>query len=184
MTELTFAALCGSLRRASMTRMLRATLPDLAPKGVHIVDVEIDAVPLFNGDIRADSGTPPAVTALCEALAAADAVVLCSPEYNRMVPGALKNAMDWVSTEPGFPMSGKPVAVMTQSPGPRGGNMSNYAWRQVLSVIGAEVVPGPDVSLGLMEGKVDGGKLVDEPSRKLVAKQLGLLADRARLLKG
>ena len=184
MPEMTFAALCGSLRRASMTRMLRATLPELAPEGVRIVDVEIDEVPLFNEDIRDDSGTPAPVAALCEAIAAADAVVICSPEYNRMVPGGLKNAMDWISTEPGYPMSGKPVAVMTQSPGPRGGNMSNYAWRQVLSVIGAEVVPGPDVSIGLMEGKVDGGKLVDEGARKLVAKQLGLLADRTRLLKG
>ena len=184
MPEMTFAALCGSLRRASMTRMLRATLPELAPEGVRIVDVEIDEVPLFNEDIRDDSGTPAPVAALCEAIAAADAVVICSPEYNRMVPGGLKNAMDWISTEPGYPMSGKPVAVMTQSPGPRGGNMSNYAWRQVLSVIGAEVVPGPDVSIGLMEGKVDGGKLVDEGARKLVAKQLDLLADRTRLLKG
>lgn len=179
MTDLTFVALCGSLRRASMTRMLRATLPELAPEGVRVQEVEIDAIPMFNEDIRAESGTPGPVTALCEAIKAADAVVICSPEYNRMVPGALKNAMDWVSTEPGYPMSGKPVAVLTQSPGPRGGNMANYAWRQVLSVIGAEVVPGPDVSIGLMEGKVAEGKLVDEPSRKLVAKALAALAARA-----
>ncbi|SNY40067.1 chromate reductase [Pseudooceanicola antarcticus] len=176
MSQITFVALCGSLRRASMTRMLRATLPELAPEGVRIVDVEIDDLPLFNEDIRAESGTPAPVKALCETIAAADAVVLCSPEYNRMVPGALKNAMDWISTEPGYPMSGKPVSVMTQSPGPRGGNMSNYAWRQVLSVIGAEVVPGPDVSIGLMEDKVADGKLVDEAARKLVSRQLGQLA--------
>lgn len=172
------AALSGSLRAGSMTTQMRNTLPELAPEGMEIEMVEIDDLPLFNEDLREDGKAPAPVTRLCEALAGADGIVLCSPEYNRSVPGVLKNATDWASTDQSAPLKAKPMVILTQSVGTRGGNMSHYAWRQILSAIGADVVVGPDVSIGPMADKLEDGRLVEEEARSLIARQLELLAGK------
>jgi chromate reductase, NAD(P)H dehydrogenase (quinone) len=173
-------ALSGSLRADSMTTQMRNTLPELAPEGMVIEIIEIHDIPLFNEDLRVDGVSPEPVRRICGAIGAADGLVICSPEYNRSVPGVLKMVTDWASTEPGAPLSRKPVSILTQSSGTRGGNLSHYAWRQILSVINADAVLGPDVSIGTMQDKLEGGRVVDEATRKLIARQLGLLSDKIR----
>ncbi|QPM91270.1 NADPH-dependent FMN reductase [Pseudooceanicola algae] len=181
MAKMTLAALSGSLRAGSMSTQMRDTLPELAPDGMQVDCVDIHDVPLFNEDLRVEGVSPPAVARICNALAQADGIVICSPEHNRSVPGVLKMVTDWASTEKGAPLKGKPMVVLTQSSGARGGNLAHYAWRQILSVIGADVVVGPDVSIGLMQDKLQDGRVVDDRARDQIARQLDLLAARIEL---
>src|SRR6185369_76985 len=90
----------GSLRKASFNRALLRAAVELAPATLQIETFELDAVPLYNGDVEA-VGDPPGVAALKQAIAAADAVLFVTPEYNHGVPGVMKNAVDWASRPAG-----------------------------------------------------------------------------------
>lgn len=113
-------AISGSIRRASHCTTVLRSLPPLLPPGVTLDIFPLDEVPLYNADLDGDK-RPAAVVQLKSAIASADGLVLCSPEYNYGIPGVLKNAIDWAS-RPGFasPLKGKPVLIMTASPGTAG----------------------------------------------------------------
>jgi len=118
---LNLLAIPGSLRRESHCAAVLRSLPPLLPATVAFELFPLGEIPLYNADLDTDS--PPAgVVRLKQAIAAADGLVVCSPEYNYGIPGVLKNAIDWAS-RPGFasPLRGKPVLVMTASPGTAGG---------------------------------------------------------------
>src|SRR3712207_2929689 len=106
----------GSLRRGSYNTAALRAAQGLAPEGMTIEAAEIGDLPLYNDDVRL-AGYPPPAERLRGQLAAADAVLFVTPEYNYSVSGVLKNAIDWASRPPDQPFDGKPVAIMGASPG-------------------------------------------------------------------
>ena len=87
----------GSLRKGSYNTALLRAAAGLTPEGVTLDVVTLEGVPLYDGDLESSEGLPPAVTALKEAIVAADGVLLVTPEYNSGIPGVFKNAIDWTS---------------------------------------------------------------------------------------
>ncbi|HMT13723.1 MAG TPA: NAD(P)H-dependent oxidoreductase [Aestuariivirga sp.] len=139
----TVAVLVGSLRKESLTRKLALALAPLAPKGMNLKMVEIGDLPLFNADHENDP--PAAVKAFKKAIEAADAVLFATPEYNRSVPGALKNAIDWGSRPYGMSSwSGKPAAVISQSMGALSGFGANHHLRQSLVFLNMPTMAQPE----------------------------------------
>src|SRR5690606_10991161 len=108
---MTVLGLSGSLRAGSFNSALLRAARDLAPPGMKIEIYDISAIPFYNDDVRL-AGYPDEVARFREAIRAADGVLIASPEYNRSVPGVLKNAIDWASRRPDQPFAGKPMAIM------------------------------------------------------------------------
>ena len=135
--------LCGSLRRGSYNRRLLAAAAAELPRGVSLEVLEgLADIPPYNQDDE-DDATPEAVEALRDAITAADAVLIATPEYNASVPGQLKNALDWASRPfPHNALRGKPVAVVGASTGLFGAIWAQAELRKVLKAIGAHVVEG------------------------------------------
>lgn len=171
------AGICGSLRAASYNRALLRAAIDLAPEGVTIEPAEIRDVPPYDGDVEA-RGVPDVVGRLRERLAAADAVLFVSPEYNFSIPGVLKNAIDWVSRRPDPPLAGKPGAIMGASIGALGTARMQYQLRQTALALNIQMLGRPEVLVGKAQEKFDAsGTLTDEATRKAVAAQLVALRD-------
>lgn len=128
----------GSLRKASFnTRLLHAAAA-LAPEGVSFMGMTIEGIPLYNQDVEEADGIPPAVTALKEAIRAADGVLLVTPEYNNSMPGVFKNAIDWASRPPresAGVFRGRKFALIGASPGGFGTILSQNAWLPVLRTL-------------------------------------------------
>lgn len=179
---LRFVAMACSLRRGSYARAIADTLDELAPD-VAAVEVlgSLGDLPPCSQDVE-DVGVPAAVAALAAEVASADAVVIVAPEHNRSVPGALKNAIDWLSRLPERPLEQKPVAVQSASPGPLGGARAQEHLRQILAAAGAATLGRPEVAVAEVAAKVDAGSglLRDRETRRQVARQLRALAHLAR----
>ena len=131
--------ICGSLRRDSFNlKLLRAAVA-LAPAGTTIEIASIGDIPLYHGDVEAEHGLPLAVQALKDRIAAADGLLIATPEYNNGMPGVVKNAIDWLSrpaSDIGRVFGGRPVALMGATPGPGGTALSQAAWLPVLRTLG------------------------------------------------
>lgn len=165
--------MCGSLRSASLNKAIEATLPELAPDGMSFQSAPSFAeFPLYDADLQGRDGFPDGVRALADAVRHADGVIIVSPEYNYSVPGALKNAIDWVSRVPNQPFKHKPVALQSAAAGALGGSRMQYHLRQVMVFLEATVLAKPEVFVTFGAKKVENGRLVDEASRKAVADQL------------
>ena len=134
--------LCGSLRRGSYNRRLLEAAAAELPRGVTFEVYEgLADVPPYNEDIDEDGATPEAVRALRKQIAAADAVLIATPEYNASVPGQLKNALDWASRPfPNNALRDKPVAVVGASTGLFGAVWAQAELRKVLGAIGAQMI--------------------------------------------
>jgi chromate reductase, NAD(P)H dehydrogenase (quinone) len=129
----------GSLRKGSYNTALLRAAATMAPKGTEFVIGQISGISLYDGDVEATDGIPDAVTELKELIAAADGLLIATPEYNNSMPGVLKNAIDWLSRPPADikrVFGGKPVAVMGASPGGFGTILSQNAWLPVLRTLG------------------------------------------------
>lgn len=136
MTKL--VGLSGSLRRGSYNTALLEAARALTPDGVSLEIATIAGIPVYNGDDEARDGIPPAVSALKDLIAAADGLLLASPEYNNSLPGPLKNAIDWCTRPPNDAarvFGGKPVALMGASPGGFGTTLGQIAWLPVLRTL-------------------------------------------------
>ena len=135
----TIVGISGSLRQASFNSMLLRAAAAAAPAGTTIEIASIAGIPLYDGDLEAASGVPPAVTALKDRIAAADGLLIATPEYNNSIPGVLKNAIDWLS-RPGSDIPrvfrGRPVAIIGATPGPGGTLLSQAAWLPVIRTLG------------------------------------------------
>jgi chromate reductase len=135
----TIIGLCGSLRRGSFNLMLLRAAVAAAPPGTSIEIEPIREIPLYDGDVEADHGLPPAVQRLKDRIAAADGLLIVTPEYNNSIPGVLKNTIDWLSRPSAdIPrvFRGQPVAVIGATPGPGGTALSQAAWLPVLRTLG------------------------------------------------
>lgn len=165
----------GSLREKSYNSALLRALPDLAPAGMTLTAAPaFNTFPLYDADLQARSGVPAAVTALADAIRAADAVIIASPEYNWSIPGALKNALDWISRVDPQPFVEKPVAIQSATAGPLGGARMQYHLRMTMTFLNAFVFGAPEVFVGSAQTKFDAETLAlkDEATRKAVATQL------------
>jgi chromate reductase, NAD(P)H dehydrogenase (quinone) len=132
--------LSGSLRRGSFNSALLQTASGLMPDGAELAVGSIRGIPLYDGDLEAAEGIPEQVSALKDAISAADGLLLVTPEYNNSIPGVFKNAVDWLSRPPADikrVFGGKPVAVIGASQGGFGTILSQNAWLPVLHTLGA-----------------------------------------------
>ncbi len=169
----------GSLRAGSLNTALLRTAQEVAPDGITIEVADLSNVPLYNEDVR-QQGLPDSVVRLRESIAAADALLIATPEYNYSIPGVLKNAIDWASRPPDQPFDGKPVALMGTSPGRLGTARAQYHLRQCFVFLNAPVLNKPELMVG-DAGTVfdDTGRMIDEANRGRVVKLLEALAAAA-----
>lgn len=159
------AVIVGSLRKDSLNRKLANALAEVAPDGVKLQIVEIGQLPLYNAD---EDETPLAVWAAFRSqIKAADAVLFVTPEYNRSVPAALKNALDVGSRPYGqSAWSGKPGAIVSASPGAMGGFGANHHLRQSLVFLNVPAMQQPEAYIGGADKLFDEqGKIVNEGTK-------------------
>lgn len=161
----------GSVRRRSYNRGLLEAAAELAPDGIEIQITDLASVPMYNADVE-DEGVPPSVQAFRAQIAAADALLIATPEYNHMLPGVLKNAIDWATGDGRSknPLQGKPAAIMGASSGIVGTARAQLALRQVLASTECYVLPpSPQILVGGARDRFDpNGRLTDEPTRKRI----------------
>lgn len=178
-TRWKICGIAGSLREASFNRALLRAARDLAPPALQIeIFDRLAEVPMFNADVEAE-GDPEPVTALKQAVDAADALLLVTPEYNGGVTGPMKNAVDWASRRyrGGAPvLKGKPAAVMGATPGLLGTARAQASLRISLANTGAIVMQQPQVHLMRAGERIVDGELIDEDSRELVSELLEAFA--------
>ena len=167
--------LSGSLRRHSFNSGLLRAAAEAMPEGAVLEIGSIAEIPLYDGDVEAES-IPAPVAALKDKVAAADGLLLVSPEYNNSIPGVFKNAIDWLS-RPSSDIArifrGKPVALIGASPGNFGTILSQAAWLPVLRTLGAEHWAEGRLMVSRAGDMFDGeGNLVDDEVREKLAKYL------------
>ena len=139
-------AIAGSLRRNGYNHRLLDVAARMAPAALHIdIYDALAQIPLFSEDLEtATNGGPDSVRQLRAAVAAADGLLIATPEYNQSLPGVLKNALDWMSRPaPDEVLAGKPVAVLGASTGRWGTRLAQAALRQVLAATESRVMPAP-----------------------------------------
>ncbi|MGH8461282.1 MAG: NADPH-dependent FMN reductase [Stenotrophobium sp.] len=165
------AVIVGSLRKDSINRKLALVLVALAPPALTLEIVEIGELPLYNQDI--DGATPPAAyTAFRQKMKTMEAVLFVTPEYNRSLPAALKNALDVGSRPYGKGIwDGKPGAIVSASPGAVGGFGANHHLRQSLVFLNVPVLQQPEAYIGGADKLFDAeGKLTNEGTRGFLQK--------------
>lgn len=170
------AVLVGSLRKGSFTGRLAEALRAMQPAALDLEVVEIRDLPLYDQD--GEERPPQAWVDFRARVRAADAVLFLTPEYNRSIPGALKNAIDVGSRPYGKSVwSGKPCAVASTSPGAIGGFGANHHLRQCLVFLDMPVLQQPEMYLGGIDKLIDnGGKVTSDSGRQLLAKFLDTFA--------
>ncbi|MGE5174245.1 MAG: NADPH-dependent FMN reductase [Betaproteobacteria bacterium] len=164
------AVIVGSLRKESLNRKMAKAMMKLAPDSLDLEIIEIGGLPLYNQDME---DNPPAVwTEFRERIRKFDGVLFVTPEYNRSIPGALKNAIDVGSRPYGKNRwEGKPGAVVSVSPGAIGGFGANHHLRQSLVFINVPAMQQPEAYIGNAANLFDeGGNLADDSAREFSAK--------------
>lgn len=156
------AVLVGSLRKESFTRKLAKQLMLVAPPTLELEIVDISQLPIYNEDDETEAA-PPAWTEFRDRIREVDGVLFCTPEYNRSLPGVLKNAIDVGSRPYGkAAWTGKPAAVVSNSPGALGGFGANHAVRQCLVFLNMPCMQMPEAYIGGISKKFDGDTLTDD----------------------
>jgi chromate reductase len=177
--KLNVLVICGSLRKGSFNASVARALPALAPPELALTPAPpFGNFPLYNVDVHNASGVPADVTAWCDAIRAADGVIIVSPEYNWSIPGGLKNAIDWASRLKEVPFKDKPVALQSASGGQVGGARMQYHLRMSLTQVDAILFGKPEVFVNFAAKKIDEktGDLTDEPTKDIIKQQLAAFA--------
>ena len=165
------ALIVGSLRRDAFSGRVGKALRSLQPPTINLEPVEIGQLPLYNQDLE-EQGRPPQWIEFRDRIKAADAVLFVTPEYNRSVPGALKNALDVGSRPYGkSAWEGKPCAIVSTSPGAIGGFGANHALRQCLVFLNMPTMQMPELYVGGVDKLVDAeGKILNDKTREIFDK--------------
>jgi len=162
------AVVVGSLRKESLNRKMAKALIELQPPALKLEIIEIGDLALYNEDLEAN--LPPPWSAFRERIRRADAIIFVTPEYNRGVPGVLKNALDVGSRPYGkSAWEGKPAAVVSVSPGAMGGFGANHHLRQSLVFLNMPALQQPEVYIG------GAGKMFDADSHLTNTETRGFL---------
>lgn len=169
--------LCGSLRAGSFNRMLMQQAA-LAYGGA-FTEGSI-RLPLYDGDDEDRIGIPADVQRLADQIAVADAVIVVSPEYNKSIPGGLKNALDWVSRTKGAPWRDKPVAILSATAGRSGGERGQNAVRLALSPFGCRILTGREVLVGDSAAQFDAAGQLSDRYQRALTDQMAALRDLVR----
>src|ERR671930_671755 len=173
---ITIVGISGSTRRGSFNSALLRALAASMPQASEMRVESIAAIPLYNGDEETAHGIPQPVVQLKDAIAAAQGLLLVTPEYNNSLPGVTKNAIDWLSRPPAdIPrvFGGKPVAIAGASPGGFGTVLSQNAWLPVFKTLGADLWSGGRLLVSRAGNVFDAnGDLVDAAVRESMAKFL------------
>ena len=169
----------GALRQESFNRKLvREAARLFDPETFVEADLRF---PLYDGDVEDSEGIPPAVQTLADEIAAADAVAIATPEYNKALSGVLKNAIDWVSRTKPNPWFNKPVAIMSATAGRAGGERTQFSLRLVMMAFRPRILQGPEVLVGQATDQFDGERLVNEINLRALDTLMGSLRDEAGL---
>lgn len=172
------AVIVGSLRKASFNRKMAHVLISLAPKSLHCNIIEIGDLPLYNQDLDDEDRVPSAWTKFRELMSTYDGVLFVTPEYNRSVPGVLKNAIDVGSRPYGKSIwSRKPGAIMSVSPGAIGGFGANHHLRQSMVFLDVPTLQQPESYIG-QAGTLfdDKGGVTNEDTHKFLQKFMNTYA--------
>jgi NAD(P)H-dependent FMN reductase len=168
----TIVGIAGSLRKASFNAALLRAAAGLSPEGTTLEVASIAGIPLYDGDLESERGIPEPVAKLKDRIAAADGLLLVTPEYNNSVPGVLKNAIDWLSRPPqDIPrvFGDKPVAILGATIGIAGTRLAQTAWLPVLRTFGMRLWCGKQLYVASASQGFDaGGRLTDEKVKKLL----------------
>ena len=166
----------GSLRKASFNTALLRAAAAVMPDGASLEIGSISGIPLYDGDVEASQGIPPAVQALKAKLIESDGLLLVTPEYNNSIPGVFKNAIDWLSRPPAdIPkvFGGRPVGVIGASPGGFGTILAQNAWLPVLRTLGTRTWFGGRLQVSRAGSAFnDAGELNDAAIREQLRKYL------------
>lgn len=175
MTPYKVGYLVGSLSSTSINRQLAVALARLAAPQLQLVEIPIRDLPLYSQDYDADF--PPAARAFKQAIAEADAVLFVTPEYNRSIPGALKNAIDWASRPWGQnSFARKPAGVIGASPGAIGTAVAQSHLRSVLCFCNAPLMNTVEAYIHFRPGLITAdGEVADEGTRKFLRNYLAEL---------
>lgn len=158
----------GSLSKDSINRILSQCLIAVAPDDLELTEIPIGDLPLYNRDL--DEDYPPAATALKEAIAASEAILFITPEYNRSIPGALKNAIDWASRPWGQnSFDHLPAGVIGASVGAIGTAVGQQSLRACLSFCNARQMTAPEAYIHFdPEVYLASGEVTDESSKEFL----------------
>ena len=170
MTSYQVGYIVGSLSKESINRLLAQALIRLAPDNLKFIEIPIGDLPLYNRDY--DDDYPPAGKALKEAIASVDAVLFVTPEYNRGIPGALKNAIDWASRPWGNnSLSRKPSAVIGASPGKIGTAVGQQSLRSALGFCDSPQMTAPEAYVQFTPGMItEDGEVTEESTEQFLRK--------------
>lgn len=167
----------GSLSSTSINRLLAKALTRLAPSGLQLVEISIKDLPLYSADYDADY--PPAGRAFKQAIEGCDAVLFVSPEYNRSIPGCLKNAIDWASRPWGKnSFARKPSGVIGTSPGAIGTAVAQSHLRGVLCFCNSPLMNNVEAYIQFKPGLISAdGEVTDEGTEKFLRNYMSELHD-------
>lgn len=171
----TYVAFSGSIRKDSYNTNLLKALQEMVGDRAKIEICEISNLPLFSQDT--ESSFPAEAQALKDKVEAADGVIFATPEYNRSIPGVLKNAIDWISRPWGKnSFAGKPVLVLGASVAPTSAALAQYHLKHIMLYLDAKVIGQPEFFMGSASDKFDAsGKLADEGTREHLKKAFDVL---------
>lgn len=167
----------GSLREHSFNRALIKAAQDVAPEGVEVTMFLLHDIPFYNADVE-EAGAPEAVQRLREAIEGADGVLFSTPQYNRSVPGVLKNAIDWASRPVRVGcLVGKPAAIIGATSGMSAVAFARADLRRILEVCSMEVLPELEIGLTESADHIQEGEVVSAEVREEVRAILDAFVD-------
>jgi chromate reductase len=181
MATLNFTGIAGSLRKNSFNRALMHAAQELAPDDAAIEMLDIGKLPLFNQDMEADF--PTEAQKMKDQIKTSDGIIISTPEYNRSIPGVLKNAVDWTSRPYGkSAWTGKPVYVIGVTPGVAVGTAIGQSHlKHSLLYLDARVLGQPEFYLSNASEKFDeDGKLIDQDTRTFLSEALQTFVEFCR----
>lgn len=164
----------GSLRKGSYNRMLlKAAIEAFGEAEVTEANIHL---PLYDGDLEEAEGIPASVQKLADQIKATDAIVISSPEYNKGIPGVLKNALDWISRVEGAVLKDKPTVVISAAAGRTGGETAQFMVLSCLTQLQVRLLPGPSVLVAGAPNEFDeDGVLQNDLYRKTLTTRMQAL---------